>query len=110
MMRFAMAAVLAAALGTSADAQGYYTSYGTPVYTAPAYTYPSVVTSGYSYYPSTYSSYYTPASYWSGYTYPSSTYSNYYSPGYYPAYSNVYTGTYVSPRVGMIGGRRAWRW
>jgi hypothetical protein len=107
MKRFALAAVLAALVGSQADAQYYY-SY-------PSYTYPgSVVVAGSSYYPGT--SYYSP--YTTGgivnsgyYTQPYSTgyySSGYYSPSYYSGYYN--TGTYISPRYGSIGGRRLWRW
>jgi len=113
MLRFAMAAVAAALLSTTADAQVIYSNYSTPV--TPGITVsPSGVTfgSGYSssyYTPGFSNSYYTPG--YSGYT--SGFGNSYYYPGYssysYPAYSSGYYTYPAYSNTYYGGGRRGWR-
>lgn len=119
MKRFALAALLALAVGSQADAQilrryapAYYSDGAVYTHTAGNYYYTPAVSTA-SYYvpsstyvtPATWSSYY-PTTTWSypsysGYnTYPSYT-SGYYS---YPAYSS---GSYYYPR-GILGRRGYW--
>jgi len=88
MTRFALAAVLALALGSQADAQYVYGS---------NYYYPGAV------YPAAYAAPY----YGTGYYAPVVT-SGYYAPSYYPAYyAPAYTtGYYAAPRGGLLGWRR----